>query len=134
MSRISTLAVLAGTALLLGACANSADMIGQREDMLAAAGFSLRPADTPDRVASLKGLPPHKFVSSARNGVVTYVYADPTICGCLYVGDQAAYDRYQKLVFDKKIADEQQMAAQLNENAAVNWSLGGPWGPWPPYW
>jgi hypothetical protein len=133
MSRVSAFAALAGTALLLGACANSADVIGQREDMLAAAGFSLRPADTPDRIASLKGLPPHKFVSSVRSGVVTYVYADPTICGCLYVGDQAAYGRYQKMVFDKKIADEQQAAAQLNDNAALNWNVG-PWGAWPPYW
>lgn len=133
MNTFSIFAATVGAALVLGACANPAAVIGQREDMLAAAGFSLRPADTPDRVASLKGLPPHKFVSSVRNGVVTYVYADPTICGCLYVGDQAAYGRYQKMVFDKRIADEQQMAAQLNENAALNWSFG-PWGPWPPYW
>ena len=133
MTKLKAFAVAIGAALLLGACTNPAAVIGQHEDMLAAAGFKLRPADTPDRIASLKGLPPHKFVSSIRNGAVTYMYADPTICGCLYVGDQAAYGRYQKMVFDKKIADERQMAAQLDENAALNWSLG-PWGPWPPYW
>jgi hypothetical protein len=133
MTKFLAFAAAANAVLLLGACASPSAVIGQHEDMLAAAGFTLRPADTPDRVASLKGLPPHKFVSNVRNGRVTYIYADPTICGCLYVGDQAAYGRYQKMVFDKKIADERQMAAQLDENAAMNWSLG-PWGPWPPYW
>ena len=133
MTKFWAFAVAINAVLLLGACTNPSAVISQHEDMLAAAGFSLRPADTPDRVASLKGLPPHKFVSNVHNGRVTYVYADPTICGCLSVGDQAAYGRYQKMVFDKKIADERQMAAQLDENAAMNWSLG-PWGPWPPYW
>jgi len=94
-----------------------------KEDMLAAAGFTLVPANTPQRQASLSTLPPHKFVHQVRNNVVLYTYADPTICDCLYVGNQAAYDRYRQDVFVKHIADEQQMTAQINE---MNW---GPWGP-----
>ena len=34
----------------------------QKEDLLAAAGFQVRPADSPHRVAALKLLPPNKFV------------------------------------------------------------------------
>ncbi len=133
MAKFLAVIAAAGTTLVVGACANSAAVIGQREDMLAAAGFSLRPADTPERVASLKSLPPHKFVSQIRHGTVTYVYADPTICGCLYVGDQAAYGRYQRMAFTKKIAEEREMTAQMNETAAMNWNFR-PWGPWAPYW
>ena len=68
-------------------------------------------------------LPPHKFVHQVRNNAVIFTYADPTICDCLYVGNQAAYDRYRRDVFAKNIANEQQMTAQINE---MNW---GPWGP-----
>ena len=89
--------------------------------MLAAAGFTLVPANTPQRQASLTALPPHKFVQQVRNNAVIYTYADPTICDCLYVGNQAAYDRYRQEVFAKNIANEQQMTAQINE---MNWGLG----------
>jgi hypothetical protein len=104
----------------LAGCANP---VQTKEDMLAAAGFTLVPANTPERQASLSSLPPHKFVHQVRGNKVLFTYADPTICDCLYVGDQAAYDRYRANVFQKQIADEQQMTAQINE---MNW---GPWGP-----
>jgi hypothetical protein len=119
----------------LGQLVGCAQAISNKEDMLAAAGFSYRPADTPQLVASLHGLPPHKFLQLTRNGKLLWVYADPTICGCLYVGNEAAYDTYRHEVFEKNIADEQQMAASMNENAAVtasmNWGLWA--GPWMPY-
>jgi hypothetical protein len=102
------------------ACANQ---VQNKEDMLAAAGFTLVPANTPQRQTALSTLPPHKFVHQVRNNAVVYTYADPTICDCLYVGNQAAYDRYRQNVFVQHIADEQQMTAQINE---MNW---GPWGP-----
>src|SRR6478736_6378454 len=93
----------------LSACSQ----VQNKEDMLAAAGFTLVPANTPQRQASLASLPPHKFVHQVRNGVVIFTYADPTICDCLYVGNQAAYDRYRQDVFAKNIANEQQMTAQI---------------------
>jgi hypothetical protein len=125
-------AVLAAALLSLAACASR---VADKEDMLAAAGFAFQPADTPQKLASLHALPPHKFVIQTRNGKPVWIYADPTICGCLYAGDETAYDRYRKEVFDKRIADEQETAASLNENAAatanMDWGLwGGGWGPY----
>jgi hypothetical protein len=104
----------------VSACANQ---VQNKEDMLAAAGFTLVPANTPQRQAALASLPPHKFVRQERNNTVVYTYADPTICDCLYVGNQAAYGRYRENVFQKKLADEQQMTAQIYQ---MDW---GPWGP-----
>jgi hypothetical protein len=115
----STLAFFALCVALSGCAAQ----VQNKEDMLAAAGFTLVPANTPQRQASLASLPPHKFVHQVRNNVVIFTYADPTICDCLDVGNQAAYDRYRQDVFAKNIANEQQMTAQINE---MNW---GPWGP-----
>jgi hypothetical protein len=102
-------------------CANQ---VQTKEDMLAAAGFTLVPANTPERQASLSSLPPHKFSHQvSNNNRVFFIYPDPTICDCLYIGDQAAYDRYRADVFQKQIANEQQMTAQTYQ---MDW---GPWGP-----
>lgn len=100
----------------------SSQMVKDKEDMLAASGFTLVPANTPSRQRSMAQLPPHKFVRQMRDDKVIYVYADPTICNCLYIGGQAAYGQYRANVFQQRIADEQQMTADM---AQMEW---GPWG------
>jgi hypothetical protein len=114
---------LATCALVLAVSACASQVVQNKEDMLAAVGFTLVPANTPQRQAALTTLPPHKFSRQVRNGNVVYTYADPTICNCLYVGNQAAYGRYRENVFQKHLADEQQMTAQMYQ---MDW---GPWGP-----
>jgi hypothetical protein len=91
------------TCVVLSACVSQTQRVQNKEDMLAASGFTLDPANTSQREASLASLPPHKFVRQERGDKVTYIYADPTICGCLYVGNQAAYDRYRNNVFQKTL-------------------------------
>jgi hypothetical protein len=126
---------LMGALLAVGACTSQ---VVQKEDILAAAGFSFRPANTPRAAAALKALPPHRFVHQIRNGQPIWIYADPTICGCLYAGDDAAYQRFRQMVFQKQIADERTQAALMNQNAAMeqnaammDWAV---WGPWAPYY
>lgn len=115
-------------ALALAGCAAAVE---QREDMLSAAGFRVKTAATTDQVRSLQALPPHRFVRQTLNGRDVWVYADPTVCRCLYVGTPDAYQRYQQLNVQQQIADENLAAAQLN---SMNWGYGpygwGPWGPW----
>lgn len=121
------LCAIAATGLLLAGCMTEQEIVQGRENMLAAAGFSFRPANTPARQAELKTLPPHKFVYQERNGKLVYIYADPTICDCLYIGSEEAYQRYHRLALQKQIADEQLQAAQMG--------MGGwNWGPWGPGW
>jgi len=116
-----------GLSLVAAACNNPSATVGSNEDMMAASGFKFVPANTPARQAALKGLPPHKFVRQIKDGRVIYVYADPTICACLYVGGQKAYGTYNKNRLDKKIADERAQTAELNEvMAADSWD----WGTW----
>jgi len=116
-ARIAAAAVLVATA----ACTTQA--VQNKEDMLAAAGFTLVPANTPQRQASLATLPPDKFVRQVRGNNVLYTYADPTVCGCLYVGNQAAYGHYRENVFLRNLANEQQMTAEMHQ---MDW---GAWGP-----
>lgn len=120
----SPFAILAAC-LAISACTTPQQRTENRENLLAAAGFTVRPANTPERIASLRNLPPNKVVQRTRGDTVRYLYADPLVCACLYVGDQAAYGRYRQEVFQRRLADEQAMTAQMNQTA---WD-DGPWGP-----
>jgi hypothetical protein len=123
---------LIGTALMfmfaLSACESQSALVSHNEDNLAAAGFVVRPANTPERVAMLNRLPAHQFVQRVNGDSVHYVYADPLVCGCLYVGTQQAYNQYKANQLQQHLADEQLMTAQTYSDTAWNWEAWGPWG------
>ena len=100
-------AIIATTtlSLALAACQTSAESVQHKENDLAAAGFVARPANTSARVAMLKRLPPNKFLMRSKGNTVSYVYADPVNCNCLYVGTQKAYGSYQATKKQERIAD-----------------------------
>ena len=102
------------------------------EELLSAAGFIMVPATTSEEMTNLNTLTPLKVEFSVKDNKPLYWYADPYDCKCVYTGDQAAYDRFQRLQAEQNIADEYQVAALMIEQAAVNanmWGwMGGPWG------
>jgi hypothetical protein len=115
--------------VLAGCAAMREERAKDKENMLAAAGFQMKPANTPNRVAHLQTLTPLKLLPYTRtDGKLLYVYADPKGCNCLYVGDETAYQRYRALEQQQKIAQEQMVTAQMNADAAMDWGL------WGPYW
>lgn len=132
MKTFTTLATISAAAVALAACETMAQRVDTKEDTLAAAGFTMLPANTPQRLAELHKLPPNKFVPQTTGDTTKYVYADPVVCNCLYIGDQKAYGAYRQDVLAKKIADEQQMTAMTYQN---NWDWGSwDWGPWGGGW
>src|SRR3984957_15938485 len=76
----------------LSACQSSG--ILQQENDLSAAGFTVRIADTAERQAMLNRLPPNRFVPRGNGNIVHYVYPDPNVCGCLYIGTQQDFAQY----------------------------------------
>jgi hypothetical protein len=98
----------------------------QVESTLAAAGFKMKPADTPERLARLEAMPVRTIFTRQREGETVYLYADAEFCKCLYIGRQEQYDRYQRLAIEKQIAQEHVEAAEMNEDAAMDWGLWGP--------
>ena len=124
MRHTTNLLVMAALCPLLAACATPQQRAVDRENLLTAAGFTALPANTPARIASLRAMPPNKVVQRTRGNSIRYVYADPLVCGCLYLGDQAAFGRYRHEVFQRQLADEQAMTAQTNQ---MDWDVG-PWG------
>jgi hypothetical protein len=128
VSRLALVGLLLGVAALTG-CETQQQRVTEHEDNLAAAGFIIRPANTPERQAMLTRLPAHKFVMRQQGDTIHYVYADPLVCGCLYVGTQQAYNQYKANQLQQHLADEQAMSAQQYSDAAWNWNSWGPWGP-----
>jgi hypothetical protein len=90
------------------------------EQLLAAAGFQAKPAETPEKPTNLRTMPPRQLVSQAKDGNMVYTYADPDYCQCLYMGGPKEYSAYQRLAVEKKIAQERL-------DAAMDWDMWGPW-------
>ena len=131
--KVIATAVAIGLGLAMSACAALQNQEAiETERILAAAGFHIRLADTPQKLEHLKSMTQRKLVLHQHEGKVYYIYADATSCKCLYVGDEKAYGSYQKLALQKNIADEQRRAAEINTNANMNWGLWGPYGAWGP--
>ena len=89
------------------------------EQMLAAAGFEMKVADTPEKAADLRTLPMRKMTVRRQGAASYYIFADPDVCNCLYVGTEPQYQEYQRLLLKKELADEQL-------DASMNWGLWGP--------
>jgi hypothetical protein len=112
--------------LAFAGCTSQQQLVGQKEDLLAAAGFQIRTADSPHRLAAMRRLPPNKFVTRVVNGQPVYLYADPLDCRCVYFGTQQNWAAYRQEVFAQQLADEAQMTALMYQS---DWDWG-PWG-WP---
>src|SRR5215469_9389689 len=115
---ISAFAVLA---LVSGCAANTQST----ENLLSAAGFRTIVANTPQRQQHLKTLPANKVVLVQRNGKNHYVYADPAHYQ-IYVGNPSQYQQYQQLRLARNLAQDQLATAELNQEAAMNWDMWGP--------
>jgi hypothetical protein len=126
-------AAVIGTLLIAGAlsaCETHRQVVADHEDRLSAAGFIIKPANTPERQTMLARLPADKFVMRQNGDSIHYVYADPLVCGCLYVGTQQAYNQYKGNELTQHLADEQQLTAQTYSDASWSW---GAWGPNPAF-
>lgn len=118
-------AVLAALAIALGGCSlmglgmpTPQQRARDLEPMLSAAGFHMIPAETPAKMNHLKSLPPLKVnYYTGSEGQTRYWFADPQFCRCLYLGDEAAYQRYENLRVQARIAENEQEAAEENYEA-----------------
>src|SRR5207247_11370413 len=68
------------------------------EQMLTAAGFQMKVADTPEKAADLRTFPTRKMTVQRRGAASYYIYADPDVCHCVYVGTAAQYQDNLRLL------------------------------------
>src|SRR5215204_2185637 len=100
MRRVDRQAVSIVFAVCLAACTvdigSAAAQQSAPNNLFTAAGFLVKYAHTPEEHAFLRRLPYDKLVIRKRGDKTYYLYADPTICRCVYVGTPRAYQAYQK--------------------------------------
>ena len=122
-SKIFGAIVLSG---FLSSCAMmEAQQAKDTEQLLAAAGFKMKLADTPTKLAHLKTLTQHKIVPHEKDGTVYYIYADATTCQCFYWGQDQSYRNFMQLQEQQNIADEDRMTAEMNEQEYLDWNMMG---------
>ena len=112
--------------MLYGCASMQQQQVSATEELLAAAGFKIRPADTPERMAHLNTLQPYELIARSKEGEFVYTYADPQYCKCLYAGGPKQYQEFERLKFQRQQAATELMAS---EEAPMNWGLWGP-SPW----
>jgi len=134
------LVVVAALALppLLGACSLCQQQREQQaqaiEPVLAAAGFDVWMADTPEKLTHLKQMPAMRLVPQRQGGKLYYGFADPYVCKCLYVGTAEDYAQYQKLKGQQAVANTETSAHLLEADAEGQFDLGESyWGPFGPF-
>jgi len=123
LSRVFGTIVLGG---FLSSCAMlEAQQVKDTEQLLVAAGFKMKLADTPAKMAHLKTLTQQKIVPHQKDGVIYYIYADATICQCFYWGQDQAYQNFMQLQEQQNIANEERMTAEMNEQEYLDWDTMG---------
>jgi hypothetical protein len=114
------LSTLAG-AILMAGCAGMGS--SNTESLLTAAGFRARTPQTPKQQQIYAALPPYTVQRATVNGKVFYVYKDEK-AGVAYVGREQEYQRYQQLALQQQIAQNQIAAAEMDQQAALDWYGG----------
>jgi hypothetical protein len=102
-------------------------MASDAERTLTEAGFQMKLADTPEKLAHLQTLQPQRTLVPHRQGGETrYVWADAEYCKCLYAGSEQARQRYQELAKRQKLEHAESAAAE-DEGGVMDWDLYGGW-------
>lgn len=77
--------------------ADQADAQLRDEQRMEDAGFTMRAANTPEKLAQLRLLPARRMIARSKAGQRYFIYADPDGCKCAMVGDEAALRTYRDM-------------------------------------
>lgn len=107
LKKLTLAAAAAGLSLLPLACATVTTLQGPSqgtvESALVEAGFVRHEADTPQRMGRIRSEVQRRVVPVEEDGKTYYIYADADFCRCLYVGDEAAFARFEDLIRKRDI-------------------------------
>ena len=101
---LALMAAVIGIFLVGCATAPSGSPAKSQDDLLTAAGFTPHVANTPQSLAYLKTLPPQEIVQHRYKGTNRYLVCTDQNSKACYVGDEAAFQRYQNLANQADIA------------------------------
>ncbi len=107
----------------------------ETERMLSAAGFTIKLANTPEKIANLKLLTQETVFPFERNGTNYYIYANAHEKR-LYVGSVNEYNEYKELKHQKQASEDKITDARnalMGANADADYAGRMDWGLWAPY-
>jgi hypothetical protein len=108
---LAVISVVIGIALMGCATGPSASATPSQADMLREAGFKIHTAQDA-HLAYIHTLPAKKVVENRyQNKPLYLVCTDPDSKTC-FIGDRAAYDRYQQLATQQSIAEDQRQVQE----------------------
>jgi hypothetical protein len=81
-----------------GTEADAQQSMEAKDMLLENSGFVIRPALTPQQLDRVRLLPPGQFIARSKNGQRYFLYADPDLCKCVFVGTELAMANYQNLM------------------------------------
>jgi hypothetical protein len=98
-----------------------------KENLLIAAGFKVITPHTAAQQQKLQALPADKVTLIQKDGKTYYVFPDAAN-NQAYVGGPTQYQSYKQLRLANKLANENLEAAEMNQDASMNWGAWGGWG------
>jgi len=130
MKHIFTGFSLIGAFALLSLAVGCASMQTQnKENLLIAAGFKVIVPRTATQQQKLQALTPDHVTLIQKDGKTYYVFPDAAN-NQAYVGGPKQYQAYKQLRLANKLANENLEAAEMNQDASMNWGTWGGWGAW----
>ena len=125
MKHIFTGFNLIGAFALLALAVGCTSMQTQnKENLLIAAGFKVITPHTAAQQQKLQALPPGKVTLVQKDSKTYYVFPD-VANNQAYVGGPTQYQAYKQLRLENKLANENLEAAEMNQDASMDW---GSWG------
>jgi len=98
-----------------------------KENLLIAAGFKGIVPKTAAQQQKLKALPADKVTLVQKDGKTYYVFPDAAN-NQAYVGGPKQYQAYKQLRLANKLSNENLEAAEMNQDASMDWGAWGGWG------
>jgi hypothetical protein len=98
-----------------------------KENLLIAAGFKVIVPHTAAQQQKLKALPAGKVTLVQKDRKTYYVFPDAAN-NQAYIGGSTQYQAYKQLRLANKLANENLEAAELNQDASMDWGGWGGWG------
>ena len=116
-------------ALLALAVGCTSTQTQRKENLLIAAGFKVIVPHTAAQQQKLQALPAGKVTLIQKDRKAYYVFPDAAN-NQAYVGGPKQYQAYKQLRLANKLANENLEAAEMNQDASMNWGTWGGWGAW----
>jgi hypothetical protein len=108
-------------------CSSMQTQVQSKENLLVAAGFQVIVPKTAAQQQKLQTLPADRVTLVQQDGKTYYVFPDAPH-NQAYVGGPTQFQTYLQLRLANKLANENLEAAEMNQDASLDWGAWGGWG------